>query len=188
MLNRRQLILSSSCFILPTNVFAQTKSLLQSKSKAEDIELNLYNIHTGEHFNDVIFSDNQPITENLAKVHHLLRDFRQNESAIMDIKLLLGLANIKQHCTSVLAKSTDTPIQIISGYRSPITNKMLNSTSTGVAKKSLHMQGRAIDFRVEGIRTQDLFKISQSMKIGGTGKYTSSGFIHLDTGRLRSWG
>ena len=185
MLNRRQLILSSSLLTLPTISLANLSS---KQPQQNDTALNLYNIHTGERFNDLIIHNNEPISENLAKVHHLLRDFRQNEVEIMDINILIALNNIKNQTNDLSGKTKSQPIQIISGYRSPKTNEMLRNNSTGVAKKSHHMRGMAIDFRIEGIRTQTLFDVAKSQKIGGTGKYISSGFIHLDTGRVRSWG
>ncbi|NRB79403.1 MAG: DUF882 domain-containing protein [Saccharospirillaceae bacterium] len=185
MLSRRQLIISSSLLSIPSISLANLSS---KQFSSNEIALNLFNIHTGERFNDLIIHNNQPISENLAKVHHLLRDFRQNEIEIMDINILMALNNIKNQTNHLSAKSKSQPIQIISGYRSPKTNAMLHNNSTGVAKKSYHMKGKAIDFRIEGIRTQTLFEVARSQKIGGTGKYISSGFIHLDTGRVRSWG
>ena len=77
--------------------------------------------------------------------------------------------------------------EVISGYRSPSTNAMLRSKSGGVAKKSLHMQGRAIDVRLTGVDTARLRKIAISLKRGGIGYYPKSDFVHLDTGRFRSW-
>ena len=64
---------------------------------------------------------------------------------------------------------------------------MLNKNSSGVAKKSLHMQGKAIDIRLPGRQLSELRKMAQNMKVGGVGFYPGSEFIHLDTGRVRSW-
>ena len=177
--------MSSSLLTIPGISLANSLSKITNPN---DIHLNLYNIHTGERFNDLIIHNNEPISENLAKAHYLLRDFRQNETAIMDINLLIALNSIKNQTNSLSGKSKSQPIQIISGYRSQKTNNLLRNKSTGVAKKSNHMKGKAIDFRIEGIRTQTLFDVTHAHKIGGTGKYISSGFIHLDTGRFRSWG
>jgi uncharacterized protein YcbK (DUF882 family) len=77
--------------------------------------------------------------------------------------------------------------QIISGYRSPKTNEMLRSSGSGVAKRSLHMQGRAIDIRLSGYDTARLRKAAMSLRRGGVGYYGGSDFIHVDTGRVRSW-
>ena len=77
--------------------------------------------------------------------------------------------------------------QVISGYRSPATNDMLRSRSNGVAKKSLHMQGKAIDIRLTGVATSDLRDSALQLARGGVGYYSRSDFIHVDTGRVRRW-
>ena len=77
--------------------------------------------------------------------------------------------------------------EVISGYRSPETNAMLNARSSGVAKKSLHMQGRAIDVRLSGYRTDRLRELALAAQQGGVGYYRKSDFVHLDTGRVRTW-
>ena len=76
---------------------------------------------------------------------------------------------------------------IISGYRSPKTNAMLRGNSNGVAKKSFHMQGKAIDVRLPGHDLAKLRKVALSLKAGGVGYYPKSNFLHLDTGRVRHW-
>ena len=76
---------------------------------------------------------------------------------------------------------------IISGYRYPVTNKMLNKKSSGVAKRSYHMLGKAIDVRLPGFDTKQLRKAALSLKGGGVGYYASSNFVHLDVGRVRYW-
>lgn len=77
--------------------------------------------------------------------------------------------------------------EIISAYRSPKTNQMLRTKSGGVAKRSLHMQGRAIDVRLCGCDLKTLRDQALAMKAGGVGYYPKSNFIHIDTGRFRSW-
>jgi uncharacterized protein YcbK (DUF882 family) len=81
----------------------------------------------------------------------------------------------------------DSPFEIISGYRSPATNRKLRKHSKGVAKSSLHMVGRAIDIRLPGCSLANLRKAAASMKGGGVGYYPQSDFIHVDTGRVRYW-
>jgi uncharacterized protein YcbK (DUF882 family) len=76
----------------------------------------------------------------------------------------------------------------ISWLTCSITNAQLRKKSGGVAKKSYHMQGRAIDVRLTGARTADLAKAARSLNVGGVGFYPRSDFIHLDTGPVRSWG
>jgi uncharacterized protein YcbK (DUF882 family) len=81
----------------------------------------------------------------------------------------------------------DEPYQVISGYRSPRTNAVLRSRSTGVAEHSLHMQGQAIDVRVSGFSTRRLRGLALQMRRGGVGFYPQSDFVHLDCGRVRFW-
>ena len=79
------------------------------------------------------------------------------------------------------------PFHIISGYRSPKTNAMLRRHSSGVAKHSMHLQGKAIDIRVPGRDLKQVHRVALSLKGGGVGLYTKSDFVHVDTGRVRSW-
>ena len=81
----------------------------------------------------------------------------------------------------------NTRFEVISAYRSPATNAMLRGTSNKVAMRSLHMQGRAIDVRVQGLDAVLLRNAATGMKRGGVGYYPSSDFVHLDTGRFRTW-
>ena len=76
---------------------------------------------------------------------------------------------------------------VISGYRSPATNEMLSKRSSGVAKRSYHMLGQAIDVRLPGFDIQQLKKAAIALKGGGVGYYSSSDFVHLDVGRVRYW-
>ena len=83
-------------------------------------------------------------------------------------------------------RSTGT-IEVISGYRSPKTNAMLQQKSSGVASKSLHLQGQAVDIRLTDLKTRKLRDIARSLQLGGVGYYPTSDFVHLDTGRVRFW-
>ncbi|BCL69409.1 hypothetical protein TUMSATVNIG1_13570 [Vibrio nigripulchritudo] len=82
---------------------------------------------------------------------------------------------------------SDAEVQIISGYRSPATNKALRAKSKAVAKKSYHMLGKAIDFRLDGVKLSEVKKAALSLKAGGVGYYPKSNFIHIDTGPVRNW-
>jgi uncharacterized protein YcbK (DUF882 family) len=76
---------------------------------------------------------------------------------------------------------------VISGYRSPQTNAQLHERSSGVSSHSLHMEGRAIDVRLTGVACADLAQHALDMQRGGVGYYRQSDFVHLDTGRFRTW-
>ena len=82
---------------------------------------------------------------------------------------------------------TQAEVQIISGYRSPATNEALRSKSSGVAKKSYHMLGKAIDFRLDGVKLSHVREAAISLKAGGVGYYAKSDFVHIDTGPARQW-
>ena len=77
--------------------------------------------------------------------------------------------------------------EVLSGYRSPQTNAALHRTSSGVATRSLHMEGRAIDVRMTGFPTRKLRDLALSLQSGGVGFYARPDFLHLDTGRVRTW-
>ena len=82
---------------------------------------------------------------------------------------------------------TDEPLHLLSGYRTPETNAKLRQRSKGVAKFSLHMEGRAADIYVPGVPTRTLQQAALSMQAGGVGYYGRSGFVHIDTGNVRHW-
>lgn len=117
----------------------------------------------------------------LARVNHFLRDFRTDEVHAIDPGVLDTLFAVRSRV------GRDDPFHVISGYRSPETNAYLRRHSSGVAKHSLHMEGRAIDVRLPGIPTAKLRDIALTMQRGGVGYYPASDFVHLDTGRVRFW-
>ena len=143
--------------------------------------LNLYNIHTGEFVNQIYWQDGQYIQEGLDDINVLLRDFRTREVSHISRNLLDDLHDLQT------IFNPKQPISIISGYRSPKTNAQLRKNG-GVAKRSLHMQGKAIDIRLPGINLKHVQKAAIQMQRGGVGIYTKSNFVHLDTGRVRRWG
>jgi uncharacterized protein YcbK (DUF882 family) len=111
----------------------------------------------------------------------VLRDHRTDEVAEMDPRLLDLLFNLQGKL------GASTPFHVISGYRSPRSNAMLVAKGGGVAKKSLHMQGKAIDIRLPGRELADLRKAALGLKAGGVGYYPKSDFVHVDVGRVRHW-
>lgn len=143
--------------------------------------LSFHNLHTGEHLTRTYWEGGRYLPESLAEINHLLRDYRTGDVHPMDPGLLDVLHRLQQKVGS------HKPFEIISGYRSPKTNKMLRAGSNGVAKKSLHMQGRAIDIRLPGQDLAHLRKAALGLKAGGVGYYPKSNFLHLDTGRVRFW-
>jgi uncharacterized protein YcbK (DUF882 family) len=143
--------------------------------------LELLNTHTNETVR-VIFHDGSAfVPAALAKLQHVLRDHRVNEEHAIDPALYMQLSDLAQ------AAGVEPRYEVISGFRSPATNAALRSQGRNVADKSLHIQGRAIDVRLVGYSTAALRDLALKMRRGGVGYYERSNFVHLDTGRVRTW-
>ncbi len=143
--------------------------------------LSLANIHTGEKLKLEYF-DGSYITDALDEINHLFRDYHNDAVHPIDPALLDQLYELK-HVLDV-----KKPFDVLSGYRSPETNADLRKHSDGVAKNSLHMEGRALDIRIQGIETSYIRDAALAMKHrGGVGYYEKSDFVHVDTGRVRDW-
>ena len=148
---------------------------------ASERRLALLNLHTGERINQPYWMQGDYLPDSLAQINRVLRDHRSGEVYPIDPGLLDLLSALQQQVGSRAG------YEVISGYRSPATNARLSSKSTGVAKRSLHMQGKAIDIRLPGTQLVHLHRAAKSLQAGGVGLYTSSNFIHVDTGRVRYW-
>lgn len=144
--------------------------------------LDLGHLHTGEQLRGVeYFSGGMYLPDALAEVNHHLRDWRTDEVHPIDPALLDLLYDLAR------ATGTSRPFQVISGYRSPTTNALLRKRSSGVAASSLHMRGKAIDIRLADVPLARLRSAAQSLRRGGVGYYPASDFVHVDTGRVRTW-
>lgn len=143
--------------------------------------LAFHHLHTGEIVRATYWADGAWQPEGLRAIDRVLRDFRTDEVAGMDIRLLELLHGLAARVES------DRPFEVISGYRSPKTNAKLASRSKGVARRSLHMQGMAIDIRLPQTSLASLKRAAIALRGGGVGYYPRSGFIHVDTGRVRYW-
>lgn len=143
--------------------------------------LSFVHTHTGETLSCVYYQAGGYDPATLARVNHFLRDFRTGAVHPIDARVLDILFAVRSRA------DRGDPFHVISGYRSPTTNAYLRSHSSGVAKQSLHMEGRAIDVRLPGFPTHKLRDIGLALQRGGVGYYPSSDFVHLDTGRVRFW-
>lgn len=159
------------------SVASVTATLAESDSR----KLRFFNTHTKESLEVVYCCDGQYDEKVLTELNLLMRDHRENEAVVMDPQLFDQLWTLQQNIGG------DGVFEIISGYRSPNTNGSLRKTSTGVAEKSFHTKGRAIDVRLRGTKLRKLQKAALKLKAGGVGYYPTSDFIHLDTGPVRSW-
>ena len=176
--NRRKFLKYSSA-ILATSFFPH---ILQANIEiSSERTLNFINLHTDESLSCCYWADGEYDESVLTEISHILRDHRANEHFTMDIRLLDFL-----HTLHKISGST-APYHVISAYRSPKTNEKLRQQSKGVAKRSLHMQGKAIDVRLPDIELTQLRDNALSLRAGGVGYYAKSNFLHLDMGKPRSW-
>jgi uncharacterized protein YcbK (DUF882 family) len=177
-LNRRSLLGlggASALSLLSGRAFSYGNVLDYSK------KLSFHNLHTGEKLQSEFWAEGKFIPEALGQINRVLRDHRTNEISAID-PALLGLLHALQRKTG-----TQEAFHVISGYRSPASNAKLRAQSGGVASRSLHMDGKAIDIALPGCRLSDLRRAALSLRAGGVGYYPASGFVHVDTGRVRQW-
>lgn len=144
-------------------------------------QLVLLNLHTGERVKSVYWEKGRYIPGALREIEKVLRDHRTGKMHAIDLRLL----DMMQLLHSRMGARKE--FQVVSGYRSPETNQMLSMQNHGVAKRSLHMQGKAIDIRLPEFSLANLRKAALSLKVGGVGYYPNSNFVHLDTGHVRYW-
>ncbi|WP_198265408.1 YcbK family protein [sulfur-oxidizing endosymbiont of Gigantopelta aegis] len=161
--------------------YAANTLALSSPIKQQARSLSFYHTHTSKRLDIVYHDGSNHLPLALQQVNLFLGDFRTGEVHDIDPRLLDLLYLLQQK------SGIENHFEVISGYRSPKTNAQLRNKSKGVAKRSLHMQGKAIDVRLAGARTKNLQELAINMKLGGVGYYSRSNFIHLDTGRVRFW-
>jgi uncharacterized protein YcbK (DUF882 family) len=182
-LNRRRFLGMGAAATAAALVASRAQAAVAPKTAPERV-LSFFNTHTGERLKAAYCCGGVYQPEALKNINHILRDFRANEIKPIDPKLL----DLLHELGGTL--ETDQPFHIISGYRSPQTNAILRErggAQTGVASHSLHMDGKAIDIRLPGVKLDYLRGAARSLKLGGVGYYPSSNFVHVDTGRVRHW-
>lgn len=143
--------------------------------------LRFNHTHTGEKLAIEYWRAGTYEPEGLDAINRLMRDFRTGDVHPIDPSLLDLLHDVARRTES------RRPFEIISAYRSPKTNAALKSHSDGVAKNSLHLRGKAIDVRLADVPLKDLRRAALAAGRGGVGYYAGSNFVHVDTGRVRTW-
>ena len=165
------------------NAGYQTARYTPSRSSGSATRsLAMYNAHTGENLNLVYCENGYYVPGALHEINYFFRDFRANQIKPIDPRLLDLLHAIHQ------ASDSSKPFNLVSGYRSPQTNAMLAAQSEGVARHSMHIEGKAADINLPGRQLSILQRIALALRFGGVGYYPQSGFVHVDTGRIRHWG
>ncbi len=147
----------------------------------EERLLSFVHTHTHRHLTVPYFADGAYLPDGLESLNDFLKDFRTGEAHPIDPSLYDLLNDLR------LATGTKSPFHVISAYRSPRTNAMLREHGGGVAKGSLHLQGRAIDVRLADVATASLRDAALELQRGGVGYYRGPDFVHVDTGRVRRW-
>ena len=169
-------------FALARLTVAQETGARAGVVEVPERSIELFNTHTNETAKVVYKRGGDYDADALAVLKKVLRDHRNGEVHDMDPRLYDQLHDL------ALAAHREPHYEIISGYRSAESNdKMSSRPGSGVAKKSLHMQGRAIDVRLKNCPCSDLRDLALAAKKGGVGYYAKSDFVHLDTGSFRTW-
>lgn len=152
-------------------------------ANAEERHLELYGVNTKENISITYKRDGKFIPKALKKLNHFMRDWRRDDETKMDPELFDIIWEIHRELGS------KKPVHIISGYRSRKTNNMLRRTKGGQAKKSRHILGMAADIHFPDISVKELRNSALIRERGGVGYYPTSAipFVHVDTGRVRSW-
>ena len=148
----------------------------------EDRSIELFNTHTLAKLHVTYKRGDRYDPAALEQLNKILVDHRSGETHTMDPGLFDQLFDLAR------AAGVEPRYEIISGYRSPASNsKMAAKPGSGVAKRSLHMQGRAMDVRLKGVTVEKLRDLALAAKRGGVGYYRRSQFVHIDTGSFRTW-
>lgn len=181
MLNRRHFLQKAAAL----SAAGLSSSLLSQQAMAGDLRgeriLRAYNIHTGEMVSATFWANGHYIDEEVQALDFLVRDHRANMAVAMQRQLYQNLYQLQELFDS------RQPLYVISGYRAPETNAGLRKVSNGVAQRSLHTLGQAMDIRIPGVSHRNLHEAALALGSGGVGYYPKSGFVHIDTGRVRHW-
>jgi uncharacterized protein YcbK (DUF882 family) len=148
---------------------------------AEERRLSFYHTHTGDSLEVVYRVGDEYRLDALERLNGFLADWRNGQLIQMDPELMDALFEIRE------ALGSHGDFEVISAYRSPETNEILRARSNGVAKKSQHLLGKAIDVRLTDTDTARLRDVALALGLGGVGYYARSDFVHIDTGRVRRW-
>lgn len=144
--------------------------------------IKMYSGRTGERIDMIYWVEGKYVKEAVQEVHYFMRDWRTNQTKFIDLRTIDVMAAAHN-----LLDSSE-PYMLLSGYRSPKTNAMLRSRSSGVAKNSLHMKGQAADLRLSSRSVGQIARAASACRGGGVGRYSGSNFVHMDCGPVRTWG
>jgi uncharacterized protein YcbK (DUF882 family) len=178
----RRSVLRLSGTLALAMVGAPALATLTTPVRAKERDVQLAHLHTSERIGLIFAVNDEYIDPALSKLNHFLRDHYSHEVGVMDPVLYDLLHQIR------VDLGVRGSYDVISGFRSPKTNEKLRATRAGgVAQRSLHMDGKAIDVRLPGVPLSDLRDAAMAQNAGGVGFYPRDQFVHIDTGRVRYW-
>ena len=143
--------------------------------------ISMYSGRTGERVDTIYWIEGEYIPEAVQEINVFMRDWRTSEAVQIDLRTI----DIMTAARNLMDVSE--PYMLLSGYRSPQTNAMLRSRSSGVARNSLHVRGQAADLRLQSRSTMQMANAALACRAGGVGRYNGSNFVHMDCGPIRSW-
>ncbi len=173
--------LAFSVLVAGFSLLTVTARTQDAAANGDTRTLTFFHTHTKESATVTFRRNGQYDEQALSQLNWFLRDWRVEKPAQMDPRLFDILWEVYRESGS------SQPIHIISAYRSPETNGALRRRSSGVAEHSQHMLGKAMDIRLPDVDTARLRAIAMRMQYGGVGYYSSSAFVHVDTGNVRAW-
>ena len=144
--------------------------------------IKMFSGRSGERLDSIYWIEGEYIPEVMQEITHFARDIRTGTTKEFDPRTL-DIAAAAHKLMDV-----NEPYMLLSGYRSPQTNAMLRSRSSGVARNSLHMKAQAADLRLQSRSVSQMAKAALACSAGGVGRYSRSNFVHMDCGPVRSWG
>jgi uncharacterized protein YcbK (DUF882 family) len=178
-IGRRGFLLGALSGLAGAASLVRTRNAFATEVEAHT--LSFFHIHTAESLKITYREHGELVPGALDAINRYLRDFRNGAEHPIDVALL------DEVCRLYHAFDCRGHFEVISAYRSPKTNEALRHVSTGVAKNSLHLEGRAIDVRLTSAATDKLRDAAIAMRSGGVGYYPDSNFVHVDTGAFRTW-
>ena len=160
--------------------FSSAAGLLRGAGDVRRIRM--YSGRTGERLDTIYWIDGEYIGEAVREISLFMRDWRNGKAVAIDTRTIDIMA------ASHNLLEVNEPYMLLSGYRSPETNAMLRSQSSGVARNSLHLRGQAADLHLDSRSVNQIARAALACQAGGVGRYSGSSFVHMDCGDVRSWG
>ena len=160
--------------------FSNAAGLLRGAGDVRRVRM--YSGRTGEKMDTIYWIDGEYVGEAVREISMFMRDWRNGKAVAIDTRTIDIIA-----ATHNLLDVSE-PYMLLSGYRSPETNAMLRAHSSGVARNSLHMRGQAADLHLDSRSVNQIARAALACQAGGVGRYSSSSFVHMDCGDVRTWG